>query len=92
MPRVQHLFAQSTYSPERLKILGNAFDQAWDRIAGGFSDSGEIEAARVALAKVILSLPGSETDNAERISTSAIHVMGAGYRGVAMDLTAAQSK
>ena len=76
MTQVHHLFAGATYGPERLKVLGRAFDRAWQSIAGDFGDApAEVDAARTALAKVILSLPSSDIDNAERIKDAALEVM-----------------
>ena len=39
-----------TLAPEVLKVIGQAFDEAWQEIAGNFgSDPQEIEAARLKL-------------------------------------------
>ena len=81
MTQVHHLFAGAMYGPERLKVLGSAFDCAWHSIAGDFGDApADVDAARTALAKVILNLPSSEIDDAERIKNTALQVMAAGYR------------
>jgi hypothetical protein len=82
MAEVHQLYrARMTYSPDRLKVLGIAFDRAWESIAGNFGDgSHDIEAARTALANVILSLPCGELDDVERIKNAAVNVMAVGYR------------
>ena len=85
MTQVHNLFARATYDPVRLKVLGRAFDLAWQSIAGDVGEApADVNAARTALAKVILNLPCSEIDDAERISDAALRVMASGYRSGAM--------
>lgn len=69
MSKVHQLFSRGTsYSPDRLKVLGNAFDLAWQDIEHAFArgSPASIDAARTTLANVILSLPCSEMDDAGR--------------------------
>jgi hypothetical protein len=82
MTKVRQLFDQApTYGPERLKVLGRAFDLAWQSLAGNFGEAPtDIDSARAILASVILSLPVTEMDSAERIKTAALEVLAAGYR------------
>ena len=78
MAQVHQLFPSiaTTYGPERLKILCSAFDGAWEAIAGSFPDaSADQDSLRATLASVILSLPCSETADAERIRNVALQVM-----------------
>ena len=85
MTQVHQLFARAAYDPERLRVLGRAFDRAWQNIADDVGKTpAEVDAARTALAKVILNLPSSEIDDAERISDAALRVMASGYRIGAM--------
>jgi DNA-binding transcriptional regulator YbjK len=82
MTKVHQLFpSRSTYSPDRLKVLGDAFDHAWQSLAGNFGNvPTDIDAARTTLATIILNLPSSEHDDADRIKNAAVHVMAVGYR------------
>jgi CRP-like cAMP-binding protein len=81
MTQVHQLFARTAYSPERLKVLGHAFDRAWQNIADDVGRTPtEVDAARTALAKVILNLPDSEADDSERIAHAALEVMQVGLR------------
>lgn len=67
MSKVHQLFSRGTsYSPHRLKVLGSAFDRAWQEIEHAFArgSPASIDAARTTLANVILSLPCSEMDDA----------------------------
>jgi hypothetical protein len=90
MAKVLPLYSLSaTYSPERLTVLRNAFDRAWQEIAGNFGlgSPAAIDSARTTLANVILSLPCSEIDDADRIKETAIRVMAARYRNVELGFT-----
>ncbi len=56
--KAKHLIESASYGPEALKIVWRAFDEAWASIAGNFgNDPAAIEAARLKLAKIILSFP-----------------------------------
>ena len=45
----------ASYGPEALKVLGQAFDEAWFQIAGNFGeDPADIEKARLRLARALL--------------------------------------
>ena len=44
-----------SFGPEALKVIGQAFDEAWSDIAGNFGDAAQIEAVRLKLARAILS-------------------------------------
>ena len=80
MTQVHQLFARAAYGPDQLQVLGRAFTKASQRLAhekGLFTD---LEAARTVLARIIIHLPCSEEDDAERIADTAIGVMLSGPR------------
>ena len=55
--RAHKLIRGATFEPEALKVIGQAFDEAWQEIAGNFgSDPQEIEGARLKLADAFLSV------------------------------------
>jgi hypothetical protein len=55
--KARRLLESASYGPEQLKALREAFDDAWQRIAPGISSRAEaVEAARLALAEVVLGL------------------------------------
>jgi hypothetical protein len=57
----RQLFGGSAYGPENLKVIGQAFDQAWQAIAPLVDDNVLAhEAARLKLANMILSVASSE--------------------------------
>ena len=52
MAEIHQLFARRTsYGPDRLKVLGNAFDEAWQTIARNIGEApADIDRARTTLA------------------------------------------
>jgi hypothetical protein len=79
MAEIHQLFARrASYGPDRLKVLGNAFDDAWQSLARDMGEAPtEVESARTALANVILSLPLSEIGDAASIRNAALQIMAA---------------
>ena len=80
MTQVHQLFARSAYGPAQLKVLGRAFASASQRLADQGALFTDLEAARTVLAKIIIHLPCSEEDDAERIADAAMGVMLSGHR------------
>jgi hypothetical protein len=67
--------------PEALKVVGQAFDQAWLEIAGNFgSDPGEIEAARLKLARAFLSVSREDSRDVETLKRAALQRLALDYR------------
>jgi len=77
MAEIHQLFApKASYAPDRLKVLGNAFDEAWQTLARNIGEApAEIDRARMTLANVILTLPCSEIADAESIKNAALQIM-----------------
>ena len=81
--RAKQLIEGASYDPDALKIVCQAFDEAWANIAGNFgNDPPAIEAARLKLANIILSFPHTEIKDAEQIKSSSILIMALQYRGL----------
>jgi hypothetical protein len=78
--RAKQLIAGASYGPEALKIVCQAFEEAWTSIAGNFgNDPAAIEAARLKLANIILSFPHNEIKDAEQIKQSSLQIMALQY-------------
>ena len=76
--KARELISSASYGPETLKVLFQAFDDAWNSIAANFgSDPTVIEAARIKLANIILSLGHDGSSDAAQIKKSALHLMDA---------------
>ena len=60
--RAKQLIDGASFGPEALQAIRKAFDEAWAEIAGNFGDdAADIEAARLKLAKAMLSLADEES-------------------------------
>jgi hypothetical protein len=68
--------SNASYSPEALKVLFQAFDEAWNNIAGNFGGNPlAVQAARLKLANIMLDLGASSGDDPERIKNAALEIM-----------------
>jgi hypothetical protein len=71
--KARQLISKASYGPDELKILCQAFDDAWGMIAPSVSGRvSAIEAARLTLADIILSLPNGKRRNARELTEAAI--------------------
>jgi hypothetical protein len=77
----KQLIEGASYGPDALKVVCQAFDEAWSSIEGNFSDDPEtIETARLKLARVMLSIPLAHICEVEKVKTSALEMMALLYR------------
>jgi hypothetical protein len=78
---VRGLMDGASYGPDALKAIGQAFDEAWKEIAGNFgNDTVEIEAARLKLAKALLSVADDDSRDVEVLTQAALQRMALDYR------------
>ena len=81
MMKARQLIQDTAYGPEKLKVLFQAFDDAWADIAGNFgNDPSSVEAARTKLANVILGLAKDAVADATQIKNSALRIMALDYK------------
>jgi hypothetical protein len=79
--KARRLIGSASYGPEQLKVLFEAFDQAWEAIAADAGDnSAAIETARLRLARIILSLAGERDQDPARLKNAALQLLSAGGR------------
>jgi len=79
--KARQLIDGCSFGPEALKAIGQAFDTAWQEIAGNFgSDAAEIEAARLQLASALLSIANEESRNVEVLKRAALERMALDYK------------
>jgi hypothetical protein len=79
--RAKKLIEGASYGPEALKIVCQAFEEAWTSIAGNFGDEpAAIDAARMKLAKIILAFPHNEIRDVKQIKQSSLQIMALQYR------------
>ena len=79
--KARELISSASYGPETLKIVFQSFDQAWESIAHNFVDNAlAMQAARIKLANIILSMPHDHQSDAQQITDSALKMMARDYR------------
>jgi hypothetical protein len=79
--KAKQLIEGASYGPEALKIVCQAFEEAWTSIAGNFGDDpAATEAARLKLANIISSFPHNQIKDAEQIKRSSLQIMALQYR------------
>ena len=70
-----------SYGPEALKAVGKAFDEAWLQISSNFGDEpGDIEKARLRLARALLSIAHEESRDVGVLRQAALELMALDYK------------
>ena len=78
--KARQLIDGASYGPETLKAMGQAFDEAWQRIAGNFgNDPQDIERARLRLANALLSVTAEDSRDVEALKRGALQAMTLNY-------------
>ena len=79
--KARQLIGNASYDPKTLAILFKAFDDAWAHLAPRFSANAlAIEAARLKLASIILSLGTADSTDAEQLKSAALRIMELDHR------------
>jgi hypothetical protein len=74
--KARELIRNSSYSPDELKVMFEAFDGAWDYLAPTVGTNPlAIEAARLKLANAILSLAKDQRSDSEGLEAAALRIM-----------------
>jgi hypothetical protein len=74
--KARQLIANSSFGPEQVKAMGKALDDAWALLAPSVDDRPEaIQAARFALADIILSLGAQGNFDAKSLADTAVQLM-----------------
>jgi hypothetical protein len=76
--KARSLIGRAAYGPDVLKVLFEAFDNAWAAIADSCgTDPQSIEASRIRLANIILALAHDRaTPDADELRDSALRILG----------------
>ena len=75
--RARRLIEGSSFGPETLKVVSEAFDQAWASIEPHFQGENEkaIEQARFRLAHAVLVVAHEDAADVERLKNYALQIM-----------------
>jgi len=77
----RQLIDGASYGPEALKVIGQAFDEAWRDIAGNFGDDPpNVEQARTRLARAILSIADDDSRDVSVLRRAALDLMVLEYK------------
>jgi hypothetical protein len=76
--KARRLIEASTFEPETLEVIFQAFDDAWSEISHHFAD--EHEKARLRLAHAMLVVAREDSKDPERLKNDALQVMALSYR------------
>jgi len=77
--KARRLIASGSYGPDQLRALGQAFDNAWSRIAPAVSQRPKaIDTARLKLAEILLSLAKTGNFDPQWLADEAVQAMQSG--------------
>jgi hypothetical protein len=74
------VFGGTAFGPETLKVLGQAYDDAWSSIAGNFSED-SASAARMKLANIILAIATEDSRDVAALTAMALQLMARDHVG-----------
>jgi hypothetical protein len=77
--KTRRFIDRTSFGPDTLKAMGEAFDQAWVQIAGNFGDT-QVENARLKLAEAMLSTATEGSTDVAALIAGALQVMASDYR------------
>ena len=73
--KARQLIRSVTFGPDALKAIGQAFDDAWMEIAPNVSARAKaVDAARLTLANIVLSLATEDTRDHELLQREAVRM------------------
>ena len=72
MAKARRLIAGAAYDPATLKMLGEVFDDAWASVSQNYKSSLAVEAARLKLANIVLSLAADGERNPDQLKDGAV--------------------
>jgi hypothetical protein len=81
--KARELLDSAAFGPDALKVIGQAFDEAWASIAGNFDESPiTVEAARLKLANAVLAeAKANGHRDVETLKDAALQAVALSYRG-----------
>src|SRR5262245_59095303 len=79
--KARQSIASASYGPDKLKALGEAFDDAWERVAPHVSKRADaVEAARLTLADIVLGLAKAGHFDAQQLADASVKLILGGPR------------
>ena len=79
--KARKLSEQAAFGPQTLKVIGQAFDEAWANIAGNFGGEPlRVQAARLKLANAILENAGAGQRDCAALKEAALKSLAQEYK------------
>ena len=79
--KARRLIDGASFGPETLKVVGQAFDEAWVLIAEKYGkDASAVENGRLQLAEAMLSVANEASTDVAALKAGALEVMAMEYR------------
>jgi hypothetical protein len=75
--QTQPLISAKSFGPDALKVVTQAFGEAWSSIEARYKTPNEMEAARIQLANATLAVATETSRDVEVLKRAALQVMGA---------------
>jgi hypothetical protein len=73
--RARNMMLGASFEPDALKVITQAFDEAWGSIADNYKSAEQVEAARIRLANAMLSVASDGSRDVEILKHAALRVM-----------------
>jgi hypothetical protein len=73
------MIVNASFGPDALKVITQAFDEAWTSIADQYKSAEQVEAARVQLANAMLSVASDGSRDVQVLKHAALLVMRGDY-------------
>jgi|GraSoiStandDraft_4_1057263.scaffolds.fasta_scaffold319481_3 hypothetical protein len=71
----RELIEKSSFGPDALKVVYQAFDDAWSEIVADYTDDAVAEIARTKLAEMLLSVANDDSTNSRSLKCLALEMM-----------------
>ena len=79
--KARQIIENAAFGPDQLKVVFQAFDEAWARIAGNFGEDGtSAETARTRLANIVLAIAREGGNDAAAIKNAALQAFALDYK------------
>jgi hypothetical protein len=75
-----HLINSASFGPDTLRVIGQAFDEAWASIEGNIGCDQQREATRLKLANALLSVASEDSRDVEVLKKAALKEMAGDHR------------
>jgi hypothetical protein len=73
--RARKMLVDAAFGPDALKVITQAFDEAWGSIADNYKSAEQVEVARIQLANAMLCVASDGSRDVKVLKHAALRVM-----------------